>query len=269
MGGQEMGYSSDLDLVFLYNPHAKGINSVNDSGNKAYFFSRLVQRLIFLLTTRTSQGVLYDIDTRLRPNGSQGILVSTVESFAEYQKTKAWDWEHQAIIRARFVTGDQGTGELFARIRKEVLVTKRERGGLSEKVFEMRKKITESVKRKGKTESFHLKKDPGGMVDIEFIIQYLVLLHAHEYDELTRATGCMELLGLLEKARLLSPENAGTLKDVFKLYMKTINHLTLDLQEPMVSVNTFEKERGQVEAIFQEVLGVNRSLDTWRSTLED
>ncbi len=255
MGGREMGYSSDLDLVFLYNPDAPAIRQRDHAGKTTYFFSRLVQRLIFLLTTRTSQGVLYQIDTRLRPNGSQGILVSSIDSFSEYQKKRAWTWEHQALIRARFVAGDQTTGAIFDKIRKDVLMTKRNKGILCKDILQMRKKMVDNIPKGQKGTGFHLKKDRGGIVDIEFIIQYLVLLHAHEYQKLTEATGCKTILHLLGTTGLLASKQVDILKRTYSLYMKTVNHLTLDLKEPKVPVDLFKAERQQISDIFQQVLG--------------
>ncbi len=254
MGGREMGYSSDLDLVFLYDPASLRSGDTEDTGKTAYFFSRLVQRLIFLLTTRTSQGVLYQIDTRLRPNGSQGALVSSLESFAEYQKKRAWTWEHQAMVRARFITGDKKTGLAFEKIRKEVLMTKRKGRALPEDVFSMRKKIVKNIKRAGSSPFFDLKRDPGGIVDIEFLVQYLVLYHAAGHEQLTAATGCLELLKILSSLQLLSSRETDVLTQAYRLYMKTVNHLTLDLQDPRVPAGRFEDTRALVTEIFNRIL---------------
>ncbi len=258
MGGREMGYASDLDLVFLYDPLASTIRQDDDTGGSTYFFSRLVQRLIFLLTTRTSQGVLYEIDTRLRPNGSQGILVSNIRGFKEYQTNKAWTWEHQALIRARFVAGDKNTGLLFERTRKDVLRTKRSRRRLAKEVLDMRGKIMRSARgRDGQAPFFHLKKDPGGMVDIEFLVQYLVLLHAVRHRELTFFTGCIDLLKVLGRLHLLSPDQTDVLISSYNLYRKNVNHLTLDLKGPKVSGDSFQEQRHMVSRIFQDILETN------------
>ena len=254
MGGWEMGYASDLDLIFLYDPEAVAL-SRGSAPKTAYLFSRLVQRLIFLLTTRTSQGVLYQIDTRLRPNGSQGVLVSSIKGFAEYQKKKAWTWEHQAIIRARFAVGDKKTGQAFEQIRKDVLMTKRSGRELKEEILGMRQKIVKNMKREDRARFFDLKREPGGIVDIEFLVQFLVLLHAAEHEDLTAAAGCMELLRILRDLRLLSAGQADILTDSYRLYMKTVNHLTLDLKEAKVPAGSFERERRQVTEIFDRVLG--------------
>ncbi len=255
MGGREMGYGSDLDLVFLYDAEGMSFLERPDIGGASYFFSRLVQRLIFLLTTRTSQGVLYQIDTRLRPNGSQGVLVSSIQGFKDYQEHKAWLWEHQAIIRARFAAGDKKTGNAFEDIRKTVLMTKREEGDLADQILDMRKRIARNVKKTGRPDSFDIKRDSGGIIDIEFLVQYLVLLNASRHEELTTRTGCLELLEILGRLGLLSETDKEILKESFRLYMKTINRMALDMKKPRVAGDSFKKERRQVSAIFNKFLG--------------
>ncbi len=255
MGGKEMSYGSDLDLVFLYDTGTSAFRNGADAGRLAYFFSRMVQRLIFLLTTRTSQGVLYQIDTRLRPNGSQGVLVSSLAGFGEYQRNRAWLWEHQAIIRARFVAGDEKTGQGFERVRKDLLMTKRDKGTLAKEILAMRERIAKNVKRDHGSDFFDIKRDPGGIIDIEFLIQYLVLLNASEHEELTSATGCLELLEILSQLKLLPVDDRDMLSETYRLYMKTVNHLTLDLEKPRLPGHSFSQERRRVTALFDRFMG--------------
>ncbi len=254
MGGREMGYASDLDLVFLYDPAALSQDGQVTAGDAGYYFSRMVQRLIFLITTRTSQGRLYQIDTRLRPNGSQGILVSSLESFAEYQRARAWLWEHQALVRARAVAGDKVVKKTFEDIRKDCLMTKRKAVEVAEGIHAMRKKIWKAAT--GNSSFFHIKKHPGGVMDIEFLVQYLVLCHARIHEELVRFTGCLDLLQILGDLGLLSQAQAHDLSQAYRHYAKAINHRTLDMKSARVDANAFRETRARVEEIFSQVVAV-------------
>ena len=185
LGGKELGYASDLDLIFLYD---------DDHPDAADNYARLSQRINTWLTSFTRAGVLYETDLRLRPDGASGLLVSRVDAFAEYQRGKAWVWEHQALTRARFVAGDQAIGAAFERLRVEILRLPLDRAGLRSDVQAMRSRMLDG--HPNKSGLFDIKHDRGGIVDVEFIVQFLVLGYAHRHAELTANIGNLALLKL-------------------------------------------------------------------------
>ena len=184
LGGIELGPGSDLDLVFVHNG---AINKETDGPrplDSNSFFTRLGQRIIHILSTHTTSGRLYEADMRLRPSGASGLLVSSFSSFAKYQYNDAWTWEHQALVRARAVAGDKALIDCFESLRKQILCQPRDTQKLREDVISMRKKMRDHLGSKKNDEQgnplFHLKHDKGGIVDIEFMMQYAVLAHAHK-----------------------------------------------------------------------------------------
>ncbi len=197
LGGKELGYASDLDLVFLYDVDAGDPEA--DVRHERY--ARLAQRLITWLTSNTAAGALYDTDLRLRPDGASGLLASSLTAFCKYQREHAWTWEHQALTRARFVAGDARLGAAFEAERESILTLPRDPVRLAADVTDMRRRM--AAGHPNPTELFDLKHDPGGMVDIEFLVQYLVLAHAHRHPALTRNAGNIALLGMAAELVLL------------------------------------------------------------------
>ncbi|MDU2732727.1 MAG: bifunctional [glutamate--ammonia ligase]-adenylyl-L-tyrosine phosphorylase/[glutamate--ammonia-ligase] adenylyltransferase, partial [Mixta calida] len=185
LGGWELGYSSDLDLVFLHDCPAETVTDGERSIDGRQFYLRLAQRIMHLFSTRTASGILYEVDARLRPSGAAGMLVSTFDAFDEYQRHEAWTWEHQALVRARVVFGDEALAGRFNAIRRAILCLPRAPEALQKEVREMREKMRAhlSNRHKGRWE---IKTDEGGITDIEFIAQYFVLAWAAEQPELTR-----------------------------------------------------------------------------------
>ena len=169
LGGIELGYGSDLDLVFLYH------QANPDNPQQSVFFVRLGQRIIHMLNTHTPAGVLYEVDMRLRPSGASGLLVSSIEAYEEYQRHDAWTWELQALVRARVIAGDGMIKERFEAIRREVLGRERDPEQLRREVREMRERMRSELSH-ARTGYFDIKQDKGGIADIEFIVQYGVLL---------------------------------------------------------------------------------------------
>jgi glutamate-ammonia-ligase adenylyltransferase len=198
LGGKELGYASDLDIIFLYDDEDQAAPET---------YARLAQRINTWLASATSAGVLYETDLRLRPNGAAGLLVSQIAAFREYQFEKAWVWEHQALTRARFVAGDAGIGELFERIRTEVLRRPRDLAALGHEILSMRDKMRDA--HPNGSGLFDLKHDRGGIVDVEFVVQYLVLGHAHLHAGLTGNIGNLALLKLAAALGLLPDDLAG------------------------------------------------------------
>ncbi|CAK0748249.1 Glutamine synthetase adenylyl-L-tyrosine phosphorylase / Glutamine synthetase adenylyl transferase [Gammaproteobacteria bacterium] len=217
LGGRELGYGSDLDLVFL---HGSGCSGWMTQGSHPIsgevFFARLGQRLIHLFTAHTPAGVLYAVDSRLRPHGAAGLLVNSLEAFASYQAQEAWTWEHQALLRAQPIAGDPELASAFARIRRDVLSRNRPAGPLRQAVVEMREKMRGSLD-KSQGDRFDLKQGHGGMTDIEFMVQYLVLGAAHRHPDLLEQTSNIRLLEALAGVGLLAEETARDLVEAYQV----------------------------------------------------
>ncbi|GBU10085.1 glutamate-ammonia-ligase adenylyltransferase [Gammaproteobacteria bacterium] len=233
LGGLELGYGSDLDVVFLHN--SSGTDQVTNgekSIENSLFFVKLAQKIIYYLTTQTLSGILYEVDTRLRPSGKSGLLVSSIENFRTYQLNQAWTWEHQALIRARFVIGSQSLGKYFGQIRHEILTQKRNHQTLKKDVLLMREKMMQAhVNNQDLNE---LKTKAGGMVDIEFIVQYLVLAHAHHANILVKFTDNIRQLAALEAAGILSSAHAMILRDAYCKLRAYVHHAKLKETQAIV-----------------------------------
>ena len=250
LGGKELGYASDLDLVFLYNVDGDD----PDAEGKTERYARLAQRLITWLTSNTAAGQLYDTDLRLRPDGASGLLVSSLSAFRKYQRDNAWTWEHQALTRARFVAGDPEVGKVFEAERDSILRLPRDAGSLAAEVTEMRRKM--AAGHPNRTALFDLKHDPGGMVDIEFAVQYLVLAHAHLHPELTRNAGNIALLGMSADLELLPSQLAAEVADAYRGYRRLQHQVRLTgAPHARVEPASQAARRSSVEALWRHVFG--------------
>ncbi len=228
LGGRELGYASDLDLIFLYDdPHP-------DAGE---IYARLAQRINTVLSSYTSAGRLYETDLRLRPNGASGLLVSSVSAFEDYQLKHAWVWEHQALTRARFSAGDNKVGAQFEEIRKAVLCQPRAIKELRKEVSDMRQKMHDG--HINNSDKFEIKHDKGGMVDIEFIMQFLVLAYAATYPELSSNSGNLALLQLAAKLDLIDKELSKSVQDIYRSLRLTQHKMRLN-SEPCCRMNANE-----------------------------
>jgi len=216
LGGKELGYESDLDIIFLY-------DDAHESAPEIY--ARLAQRINTLLTSTTSAGVLYETDLRLRPNGTAGLLVSHIDAFRDYQFKEAWIWEHQALTRARAVAGDAQIGARLEAMRIEVLRRPRDLASLRQEIRAMRDKMRQS--HPNDTRLFDLKHDRGGIVDVEFIVQYLVLGEAHRYPELTGNMGNLALLKLAARLRLIREDMAPAAHAAYREFRRLQHQLRL------------------------------------------
>ena len=256
LGGFELGYGSDLDLVFL---HA-GTQGQTRGGkypiDNAQFFARLGQRVVHILTAHTPAGVLYQPDMRLRPSGSSGILVSHIQGFKEYQINKAWTWEHQAIIKARPISGDLEMAKRFEQIRNQVLARPRIMSKLQKEVVDMRDRMRRELSTH-EPEIFDLKQDTGGIVDIEFLVQYLVLLKSSEYNELTRWTDTVRLLETLNQTGIMEAHIAHLLKEAYLTYRASVHQLSLQEKPAKVPENKFRSLRKKVHEIWNEFMDVD------------
>jgi glutamate-ammonia-ligase adenylyltransferase len=234
LGSLELGYGSDLDMIFLYEDCAghgetRGPRIVANE----VFFSRLGQRLIHMLTTRTQAGLLYEVDMRLRPSGQSGPLVTTLGAFGDYQRERAWTWEQQALVRARAIVGEPHLRRHFEALRGEILCMPREPTRLRAEVREMREKIS-VAKPRPDNELFDVKHGRGGIVDIEFMVQYWVLRWAARHPELTHHTDNISILGDLARAGLLPQDRTQLLVDAYKRYLATEHRLKLAEQKSLI-----------------------------------
>jgi glutamate-ammonia-ligase adenylyltransferase len=226
LGGLELGYGSDLDLVFVHNCKGNQLtNGTNPIESSAFYF-KLAQRIIHIFTTKTGLGLLYEVDMRLRPAGQSGLLVCHFNGFATYQHNEAWTWEHQALCRARFISGDNQIRQDFVQLRLEILSRQRDFTTLQTQVVEMRKKMRTHLAT-GTVEKFDLKQDVGGIADIEFIVQFLTLAHCHAAHSLATWTDNVRVLESLVDAKLIEPEQASNLKEAYLTYRNHNHRLTL------------------------------------------
>ncbi|VVC84305.1 hypothetical protein [Sideroxydans sp. CL21] len=220
-GGRELGYASDLDLVFLYDDEHP------DAGE---IYARLAQRINTMLSSYTSSGRLYEVDLRLRPNGESGLLVSSITAFEEYQLQHAWVWEHQALTRARFCAGNEAVGAQFERVRIEILRRPRDISALRREVIEMRQKMHDG--HPNKTELFDIKQDSGGMVDIEFMVQFMVLAHSSTHPELTANSGNLALLEAAAKLKLIDGKVGNQVRELYRELRRIQHQMRLNNQTP-------------------------------------
>jgi glutamate-ammonia-ligase adenylyltransferase len=254
LGGRELGYGSDLDLVFLHDSEGDAQStSGRKSVDNSVFFARLGQRIIHILETFTAAGILYEVDMRLRPSGNAGMLVSSLEAFEDYQRNSAWIWEHQALVRARPVAGDAALGEKFAAIRAEVLTATSRLENLRSEVRDMRERMRRELGT-GAKPGFHLKHDPGGIVDIEFMVQFLTLRWCREHPQLLRQTATIHLLKALAKQGLLKSAYAQTLIEAYRQYRALGHRLTLAEASTVIDEELLRGERRKVAEIWKQLM---------------
>jgi glutamate-ammonia-ligase adenylyltransferase len=247
LGGKELGYVSDLDVIFLFD---------DDDQEAPGNYAKLAQRFITWMTAHTSAGILFDIDTALRPDGASGMLVSSVAAFERYQDSSAWVWEHQALTRARFGAGDAAIGARFEAIRERVL--RKDRGAqadeLKSEVLKMRKKMRDAYPNRGAL--FDLKHDEGGMIDIEFIVQYLVLRHAAQYPQLTNNFGNIALLKTCEELGLIEAGLGVAVGDAYRDMRRLQHQLRLQGQDnARIEPALVEAHAAQVKRLWGAMFG--------------
>ena len=256
LGGLELGFGSDLDLVFLHDSRGKqqmtnGENSIDN----ARYYSRVAQKFVHFMNTVTPAGVLYEIDLRLRPNGSSGVLVTGIDSFSEYQSREAWTWEHQALMRTRLVYGSEHMQKRFDAIRQAVLAQSRSAEDLREAVANMRSRMREALGNKNPVR-MNLKQDSGGVADIEFVVQFLVLAHADLHPQLLQYTDNVRVLETAEKFNLISHDDAQTLTECYLTLRERLHYQALQESSPVVDLDDQLTElRNRVEAIRSRILG--------------
>jgi glutamate-ammonia-ligase adenylyltransferase len=256
LGGIELGYTSDLDLVFVHNADPELATDGDKPIDNAVFYTRLGQRIVHILNTQTPSGQLYEVDMRLRPSGNSGLLVSTLHAFEKYQRDDAWTWEHQALARARGVAGCAETLEGFESIRHNILSQPRDRDKLRQDVVEMREKMRASLgtPESRQAEVFHIKHDTGGIIDIEFIVQYLMLAWCSEHPELTQWSDNIRQMEELGRAGVMAVEDAEKLRETFIALRSTIHRRALQNLNSEVEGNAFPEERDYIRAMWKKVM---------------
>lgn len=241
LGGIELGPGSDLDIVFIHDLPASA----------SQFLHRLVRRLLHVLTAPTYNGTLYEIDTRLRPSGKSGTMVSSLGAFIEYQQKQAWTWEHQALVRARPVAGDPDLAARFEAARRDLLGQQRDQRELADAVLKMRQRMRAQLGED--EEAYDLKRGSGGIVDIEFVVQYLVLAHAHDHPALTEFTDNVRILDAVEAAELLPGHAANRLKEAYLSLRAEWHRSVLDIPDTERAAQTLARYRDDVSAIWKSV----------------
>jgi glutamate-ammonia-ligase adenylyltransferase len=255
LGGIELGYGADLDLVFLHAGTEGQTRGTRHPIDNAQFFSRLGQRVLHILTAYTPAGMLYEPDMRLRPSGSSGLLVSHIEGFKDYQVNKAWTWEHQALVKARPIGGDHHLAKYFDQIRTEVLTRPRAKTKLQEEVVNMRERLRNELLT-SEPGYYNLKQGRGGIVDIEFLLQYFVLLNACKHAELLKWTDSVRLLITLIKSGIIEDHTAHLLRIAYLSYRTAAHQLGLQEKPAKVPENQFRKLRKEIERIWKDVMEI-------------
>lgn len=244
LGGKELGYASDLDLVFIHD---------DDDPQAQYAYSLLVQRLSAWLSTQTAAGRLFEVDLRLRPNGEAGVLVPSLAAFSAYQRESAWVWEHQALTRARFAAGDTALGARFEALRRDILSLPRDRLKLRQDVIEMRTRM--HAGHPNPSTEFDIKHDPGGMVDIEFMVQFLVLAYGADHPELLDNAGNIALLDRAAHAGLIDPEQASACAQAYRDYRRMQHRLRLnDARYARIAQDRVTAQRDAVRGLWTSLL---------------
>jgi glutamate-ammonia-ligase adenylyltransferase len=243
LGGKELGYVSDLDVVFLYD---------DDDQEAPGLYAKLAQRFITWMTSHTSAGTLFDIDIALRPDGASGLLVSPIATFEKYQRTSAWLWEHQALTRARFCAGDTAIGTRFEALREEVLLQTRDAQKLAEEICAMRKRMHDA--HPNRSAEFDVKHDAGGMIDIEFAVQFIVLRYASAHPELTGDIGNIALLRLAAALGLIDAVLADRVANAYRLFRKLQHEIRMQGEErARVAPQRLADEIESVQLLWKEL----------------
>jgi [glutamine synthetase] adenylyltransferase / [glutamine synthetase]-adenylyl-L-tyrosine phosphorylase len=254
LGGMELSYSSDLDLVFLHD--SNGEQQETDAAkpiDNQLFFVRLAQRIVHLLTMHSAAGRLYEVDVRLRPSGKGGMLITNIRAFADYQQHEAWTWEHQALLHARDVAGSPELRHTFEAVRLDILANHVRRDTLRAEVASMRERMRKELS-KAKAGQFDIKQDAGGVADIEFLAQYWALKWAKDYPPVAMFSDTIRQLESVASADLVPQLTVDVLTNAYRAYRTRSHHLSLELREPLVPETEFVTERGAVTHIWREYL---------------
>lgn len=260
LGGIELGYGSDLDLVFIHNAPPGSMTDGKRSVAADVFFARLAQRMIHILTTRTPSGQLYEVDMRLRPNGKSGLLVTPVSAFRSYQEKDAWTWEHQALVRARGIAGDSQVITEFGKIRNSIIQRKRDNSELVGEVVKMREKMRETLD-KSTDELFDVKQGHGGITDIEFMVQYLLLRYSSDHPILCHYSDNIRQLEALEEAQLLDEHLAERLAGIYRVLRAAHHRYSLQEKPAIIPADELREERRIVREAWELLMQTSPSVN--------
>jgi glutamate-ammonia-ligase adenylyltransferase len=255
LGGIELGYASDLDLVFLHD--SAGEHQTTDAAQpieNGLFFVRLAQRILHLLTFHSAAGRLYEVDVRLRPSGKGGMLITNIDAFEDYQRAEAWTWEHQALLHARAVAGAPLLRARFEHVRLETLRQRVNRETLRQEIRDMRGRMRREHARSAAGQ-FHLKHDAGGITDIEFLAQYWALEFARDHPPVAMYSDTIRQLESLASADLVPQATVDALVSAYRSYRARIHHRSLEHREPAVPESEFAGERGDVLRVWEQTFG--------------
>jgi glutamate-ammonia-ligase adenylyltransferase len=252
LGGLELGYGSDLDLVFLHDSSGEIQQTAGDRPlDNGLFFLRLGQRIVHLLTMHSAAGRLYEVDMRLRPNGKGGFLMTGVDAFERYQQHEAWTWEHQALLRARAVGGDEHLCARFEAVRRRVLCTAVRRDTLRADVSQMRSRMRRELSQAGAGQ-FDIKQDAGGIADIEFLVQYWVLAAASAHPQVVTFSDNIRQLEALARVGVLDEPTALWLKQAYIGYRSVLHHQSLEGGLRVVEAGPYAGTRARVQGIWRK-----------------
>jgi glutamate-ammonia-ligase adenylyltransferase len=260
LGGMELGYSSDLDLVFLHDSRGEQQETGGNEGgalrpiDNQVFFVRLAQRIVHLLTMHSAAGRLYEVDVRLRPSGKAGMLVTSIHAFAEYQRREAWTWEHQALLHARSVAGAPELRAEFEAIRMDVLSNHVRRDTLRTEVRTMRERMRKELSKASDSSQFDIKQDAGGVADIEFLAQYWALKWAQDYPPIAMFSDTIRQLESVASADLIPQVTVDLLIVAYQAYRLRTHHLSLMNERPIVAATEFVAERAAVTRIWNRAM---------------
>ena len=252
-GGLEMGYDSDLDLVFLHAGNWEDTQGTEISIDSTQFYIKMGQQVIKILGGQTITGALYETDLRLRPDGMKGILVQNINAYRDYLIERAQTWEHQALVRARAIIGDPAVVERFDGIRREVLAINRDKEKLKNEVKNMRERMLKELDKSGK-DGFDLKQGKGGIIDIEFIVQYLTLLHAGKNYSLILWTDVVRLLGSMVENKILDEDTAYAIRNAYLVYRAYFHKLSLQKMPKIIKDEHFLEHRQKIIALYERLL---------------
>jgi glutamate-ammonia-ligase adenylyltransferase len=258
LGGIELGYGSDLDVVFVYEGLKSSDQAISPSGralDNSMYFIRMGQKIISLMTTTMPTGILYEVDTRLRPNGASGMMVVDFKGYQNYLKNKAWVWEHQAFVRVRAVTGDAQSVDAFNTFKAAFLQQKRDVTEIQKEVVEMRQKMMDELDKSSDT-VFDLKQGKGGIVDIEFMMQFLVLSYAHQYPYLCEYSDNLRVINAVSKAGLLTKQEAKWLLNSYKTYRSKYHRMALQNEKPLVLNKCYLEQRKVVQNVWKALMSM-------------
>jgi len=257
LGGLELGYTSDLDLVFVYDGETERLTDGKRQLTQQVFFTRLSQRLIHILSTQTTAGRAYEIDMRLRPSGKSGMMVTHIDAFERYQREQAWTWEHQALVRARPVAGEDSLGTRFIEIRRSVLGQERVRAELADQVRSMRQRMRD-VKDESTDACYDVKQMPGGLIDIEFMAQFAALTHGYHCPELLIFTDAIRILETIESAQLAGYDEIRAMTRAYRDYRRVVHAAALQHRRAMIARDSQrEAARLTIARLWQQWIEMN------------